>query len=168
MSTFEFTKSYQSLESKLMSFAMRLTRNKDEAQDLLQETAFRAYKNRDKFRIGTNFKSWITTIMRNTFINGYRKKKKEKVVGEPLETFLFAIENQNITANKGYQNLRVAEIRKKLNTIGDIYSIPFLMFFKGYHYDEIAEHLDIPIGTVKSRIFFARKKLRAMIDRIAS
>jgi RNA polymerase sigma factor (sigma-70 family) len=165
MSTVEFTRSYQPLETNLMNFALRLTRNRDEAKDLLQETALRAYKNRDKFRLGTNFKSWMNTIMRNTFINQYRKKKKSKVVDSSIDTFLFAIENKNAIANKGYQNIRVEEIREKLDAIGDIYSVPFLMFFRGYHYDEIAAHLDIPIGTVKSRIFFARRKLRSMIDR---
>jgi RNA polymerase sigma factor (sigma-70 family) len=165
MSTVEFTRSYQPLETNLMNFALRLTRNRDEAKDLLQETALRAYKNRDKFRLGTNFKSWMNTIMRNTFINQYRKKKKSKVVDSSIDTFLFAIENKNAIANKGYQNIRVEEIREKLNAIGKIYSVPFLMFFRGYHYDEIAAHLDIPIGTVKSRIFFARRKLRSMIDR---
>ena len=167
MSTVEFTQSYQPLEPNLMNFALRLTRNKDEAQDLLQETALRAYKNRDKFRLGTNFKSWMNTIMRNTFINQYSKKKKSKVVDSPLDTFLFAIENKNAISNKGYQNIRVEEIREKLDSIGEIYSVPFLMFFRGYHYDEIASHLDIPIGTVKSRIFFARRKLRSMINRAA-
>lgn len=163
MSTIDFTKEMNKLESLLFSFALRLTRNYEDAQDLMQETALRAYKHRDKFTVGTNFKSWVSTIMRNTYINRYRKEKSRKHVNEPVESFLFALENKNIVANSGEMKLRMKELERMLDLIGDIYSVPFLMFFRGYEYKEIASHLAIPIGTVKSRIFLARKKLKEMI-----
>jgi len=163
MSTLQFMKQFNGFQDRLFSFALRLTRNQEDAKDLMQETALRAYKNRDKFKVGTNFKGWLTTIMRNTFINNYRREKKRKTVNEPLDTFLFAIENKNTVSNGAYSQLTMQEISQLFEEIGDAYSTPFLMFYRGYHYDEIAEHMSIPMGTVKSRIFFARKKLKALL-----
>lgn len=164
MSTLEFSKAFNGLESILFSFAMKLTRNREDAKDLIQETAMRAYRHREKFTVGTNFKSWCSTIMRNTFINQYRKKKLRRNVNEPIESFLFAMENKNVIPNRGEMNIRMKEYKTIFKDIGEIYSVPFLMFYKGYEYKEIANHLDIPIGTVKSRIFLARKKLRGLIN----
>lgn len=163
MSNRQFTSEMDRLENILFSFALRLTRNYEDAQDLMQETAFRAYKHRDKFTLGTNFKSWVSTIMRNTYINRYRKEKNRKHVNEPIESFLFALENKSIVPNQGEMNVRMKELTRMLDNIGDIYSVPFLMFYRGYEYKEIAAHLNIPIGTVKSRIFLARKKLKEMV-----
>lgn len=163
MTNVQFTQEMDKLENILFSFALRLTRNYEDAQDLMQETAFRAYKHRDKFALGTNFKSWVSTIMRNTYINRYRKEKSRKHVNEPVESFLFALENKNIVANSGEMNVRMQELEQMLDKIGDIYSVPFLMFYRGYEYKEIARYLSIPIGTVKSRIFLARKKLKEMV-----
>lgn len=162
MTTADFQKKYHNLHDLLFAFAMKLTRNKDKAKDLMQETACRAFQYRDRFRMGTNFKAWMTTIMRNTFINNYRKKKTRRKTEAPIEDFLFAIENKSID-NEAYSSIFVKEVYKMLNSLSDTYQVPFLMFFQGYQYMEIAEHLDIPIGTVKSRIFFARKKLKGMI-----
>ncbi len=164
MSTLEFSKAFTGLESILFAFAMKLTKNKEDAKDLMQETAMRAYRHRDKFRVGTNFKSWCSTIMRNTFINQYRKAKLRRNVNEPVESFLFAVENKNAIPNSGELNMRMREYDRIFKEISDIYSVPFLMFYKGFEYKEIAEELRIPIGTVKSRIFLARKKLKGLIQ----
>ena len=101
--------------------------------------------------------------MRNTFINKYRREKKRRIVNEPLDAFLFAVENKNIVSNDAISQLTMQEIKDMFGEIGEAYSTPFLMFYRGYHYDEIAEYMKIPIGTVKSRIFFARKKLKVLI-----
>jgi RNA polymerase sigma-70 factor (ECF subfamily) len=164
MSNLEFTCEFNQLESLLYAFALRLISNRDDAKDLLQETALRAFQHRDKFKLGTNFKSWISTIMRNTFINNYRKAKKRKRVSEPLDTFLFALEDRSVVPNEGEINLRMEEYRALFEGLSDLYAVPFLMFFRGYEYKEIAAHLDIPIGTVKSRIFIARRKLKKRIQ----
>lgn len=163
MTNQQFMSEMDRLENILFSFALRLTRNYEDAQDLMQETVFRAYKHRDKFAMGTNFKSWSSTIMRNTYINRYRKMKSRKHVNEPVESFLFAVENKSAIANGGEMNMRMEELEDKLRKISEIYSVPFLMFYRGYEYKEIASYLNIPIGTVKSRIFLARKKLKALI-----
>lgn len=151
------------LENLLFSFALRLTHNQEDAKDLMQETILRAYKHRDKFVIGTNFKSWSSTIMRNTYINRYRKQKNRKHVNEPLENFLYAVENKAAIANGGEAKMNMDELKAKLGQLNKLYSVPFLMFYRGYEYKEIAGYLNIPVGTVKSRIFLARKKLKALI-----
>jgi RNA polymerase sigma-70 factor (ECF subfamily) len=162
MTATDFQQKYEFLHDLLFAFAMKLTRNKEDAKDLMQETACRAYQYRDRYKMGTNFKAWMSTIMRNTFINNYRKKKTRKKTEAPIEDFLFAIENKSVS-NEANSVIFVNEIKKMLGTLSDTYQAPFLMFFRGYQYMEIAKHLGIPIGTVKSRIFFARKKLKAMI-----
>jgi len=164
MNTLEFSQAFNKLETLLFSFAMKLTKNREDAKDLMQETAMRAYKHRDKFTLGTNFKSWCSTIMRNTFINQYRKTKLRRNVNEPIESFLFGLENKNVIPNRGEMDMRMKEYEAIFKSMNDIYSVPFLLFYQGYEYKEIAAHLDIPIGTVKSRIFLARKKLKVKID----
>ncbi|MCB0568301.1 MAG: RNA polymerase sigma factor [Phaeodactylibacter sp.] len=163
MPPLEFSRKFSHLENLLFAFALSLTKNPDDARDLVQETAFRAYKNIDKFTIGTNFKSWLSTIMRNTFINQYRKAKRRRKVNEPVDSFLFAVEDKVLIPNQGELNIRMQEYNRLFAELSDIYSIPFLLFYRGYEYKEIAEVLDIPVGTVKSRIFLARKKLKAKI-----
>ena len=163
MSDTQFTYELNRLHNLLFAFALRLTRNREDAQDLMQETAMRAYRHRDKFTLGTNFKSWVSTILRNTYINRYRKEKSRGHLNESIETFTFALENKNIIANQGEHDMRVKELGQIFESIGGIYSVPFLMFAYGYEYKEIAKYLQIPIGTVKSRIFLARQKLKAMI-----
>ena len=162
MTTVEFNERFDKLEQLLFAFAMKLTRNREEAKDLMQETIFRAYNNKDRFTLGTNFKAWMTTIMRNTFINNYRKKKTRNKVEQPIEDFLFAIENKGVR-NDGEGNIMMRELQGMVNSLKDGYRIPFMMFFRGYQYNEIAEHMNLPMGTVKSRIFFARKQLKEKI-----
>jgi RNA polymerase sigma factor (sigma-70 family) len=168
MTSNQFTQEISKLENLLFAFALRLTRSYEDAQDLMQETSMRAFRHRDKFTMGTNFKSWVSTIMRNTYINAYRKAKSRRHVNEPVESFTFALENKSVVPNQGEHDLRMKELKQVLNSIGKIYSVPFLMFYRGYEYKEIAEHLNIPIGTVKSRIFLARRKMKNKIgDRTA-
>lgn len=169
MTNNQFLESIDKLNNLLFSYALRLTRSHQDAQDLMQETTMRAFRHKDKFTMGTNFKSWVSTIMRNTFINRYRKLKNRKHVNAPIEDFTYAIENTSAINNSGEQNLRMQELARVMDTINDIYTVPFMMFYRGYEYKEIAEYLDIPIGTVKSRIFLARRKMKELItDRVAA
>jgi RNA polymerase sigma-70 factor (ECF subfamily) len=101
--------------------------------------------------------------MRNTYINRYRKMKSRKHVNQPIEDFSFALESKNAIPNKGEHDMRMKELKLMLSGIGELYSVPFLMFYRGYEYKEIARHLDIPIGTVKSRIFLARQRMKNAI-----
>lgn len=163
MSALEFHASFHKLHDLLFAFAMKLTRNKEDAKDLMQETAMLAYANIHRFEPGTHFKSWVSTIMRNSFINNYRKMKTRNKVEKPIEDFLYAVENKAVR-NQGHSQIMQKELTAILDGLSDDYRVPFLMFFQGYHYDEIATHMNLPIGTVKSRIFYARKQLKDMIS----
>ena len=158
----EFKERFDPLENLLYAFAMKLTRNVDDAKDLMQETIFRSYNNRHRYTIGTNFKAWMTTIMRNTFINNYRRKKTRNRVEAPIEDLLFAIENKAVP-NGAEGNILLTHLNQMITDLADGYRIPFTMFVRGYQYKEIAAHMDLPMGTVKSRIFFARKQLKEAI-----
>ncbi|MCB0562624.1 MAG: RNA polymerase sigma factor, partial [Phaeodactylibacter sp.] len=146
MTTAEFSNQFDQLSPKMFGFALKLTQNQEKAKDLMQETALKAYRHREKFKSGTNFRAWVSTIMRNTFINDYRRNKKRQVVNEPIEDFAFALESTTITPNQGEMNLRMEELHGLLDGLSDLYRVPFLMHFRGYEYKEIAAHLDIPIG----------------------
>lgn len=163
MTTMEFTEQLDQFQAFLNNFALRLTQNQEKAKDLVQDTTMRAFRYRDKFQVGTNFKGWISTIMRNTFINQYRKEKKRMHVSEPVESFAYALEGKIITPNQGESNLRMQEIIGMFEEMSDLYSVPFLLHYRGYEYKEIAEKLGLPIGTVKSRIHTARNKMKESI-----
>ncbi len=162
MTTVEFNQNFSQLEDQLFAFAMKLTRNRENAKDLVQETAMRAYGNRNSFQEGTYFKSWITTIMYNSFINHYRKQRTRNKVETPFVKCMNAIRNKSVH-NTGDSRIMMKELGKMLENLTVDYRKPFKMFFEGYHYDEISEAMNIPIGTVKSRIFYARKQLKNMV-----
>ena len=151
------------LQSNLLSFAYQLTTNREQAQDLLQDTTLKALDNDDKYVDNVNFKGWIFTIMRNIFINNYRQTVRKATVIDQTED-LFHL---NICQDSGLDtpdgSYAVKEISKALNSFPDEYRIPFNMFVAGYKYNEIAEKMNLPLGTVKSRIFFARKNLRKQL-----
>ncbi|WP_367390439.1 RNA polymerase sigma factor [Lewinella sp. LCG006] len=168
MSTTDFSKQLNNLQLFLFNFAMRLTNNHEKAKDLVQDTSLRAFRYREKFQMGTNFKGWIATIMRNTFINNYRKEKRQRTVSEPVEELAYSLESTTIPSYAAEINLRMQEIHHKIDQIGELYSVPFLMHYRGYEYQEIANYLSLPMGTVKSRIFTARKKLKDAIERVTS
>ena len=145
--------------SKLQAFALRLTKNTSEAEDLYQETVLLALKNKNKFKGGTNFSAWIKTIMRNTFINNYRKKKRfMKYLSYKINTYLS--DTLPLAKNEGESDVIMGELFTIIDGLDEKFRIPFLMFYQGYAYEEIAKNLNLPLGTVKSRIFFARKHLK--------
>jgi RNA polymerase sigma-70 factor (ECF subfamily) len=164
MSTIDFTEQLTSMELFLKNFALRLTQNQEVAKDLVQETSMKAFRYRDKFQMGTNFKGWIATIMRNTFITNYRKKQRNRTVSEPVEDLAYSLESKSILSNQAEINLRVEELMGMFDKMSDLYSIPFLLHYNGYEYQEIAEQLKLPMGTIKSRIFTARQKMKEMIN----
>lgn len=163
MTNQEFTANVQDLENLLFAFALRLTRSRQDAEDLMQETTIKAFRHKDKFMMGTNFKSWISTIMRNTFINNYRKAKSRRHINQSADEMTYTVESSNSIGNSGEDNLRMEELKRMMKSMREIYSVPFMMFYQGYEYKEISEYLEIPIGTVKSRIFLARAKMKEMI-----
>lgn len=148
------------LATNLRPYSISLTKNKSEAEDLLQETMYRAFKNQDKFKEGTNLKAWMFTIMRNIFINKYRKKSKRKTIVDTTENLYYINSSQATIRNRAESNFVMKDVVSAIQRLNDDYKIPFVMHFKGFKYQEIAEELTLPLGTVKSRIFFARKALK--------
>ena len=148
-----------SMRGKLNHFAMSLTSDHEEAKDLVQETYLKALIYADKYEEDTNLKAWVLTIMRNTFINDYRKRKRvNEIIGENIDTHHLASRAKSL--DKADVKYHVKEINKQINNIADEQRIPFEMFLDGYKYKEIADRMHISLGTVKSRIFFTRKKLQ--------
>lgn len=165
MTTIDFNNSFNKMASVLQSFAYNLTKNSDESKDLFQETAFRALKNKDKFVPGTNFKAWLFTIMKNIFINNYRKKMKANTIKDNTNNLYFINSGSKSISNDGDSNIMMEELNGMIDDLDISLKDPFMMHFNGYKYQEIADQLDLPLGTVKSRIFFARKELKSMIHR---
>jgi len=135
----------------------------DDAKDLYQETAFRAVSNRDKFQKGTNFKAWTFTIMKNIFINNYRKKVKANTIMDHTDNQYYINSAAHSVGNAAEGGIMLKELNHMVECLDDTIRIPFLMHFEGFKYQEIADELGLPLGTVKSRIFFARKELKAKI-----
>jgi RNA polymerase sigma-70 factor (ECF subfamily) len=151
-------------ESVLENFAYSLTHNPDEAKDLVQETFLKALLHKKAYKEGTNLRAWLFTIMKNTFINNYRRNKKVQSVITKEDSTPWI---NNISGNVIYQadhNTKYTQIVMLINTLPEEQKIPFEMMNQGYKYCEIAEKFNIPIGTVKSRIFLARQKLNQLLD----
>jgi len=163
MESAQFTQLYTETETALHNFAKKLVYDNAKAQDLVQETAIKAFKSRHTFREGSSFKSWTFTILKNTFISQYHKKKRRGVVNKPIEDFTFALENQYAVKNDALSHLNVDCINEAIENLSYKSKLPFKMFIEGYQYKEISNMLNIPIGTVKSRINFARTKLKGYV-----
>jgi RNA polymerase sigma-70 factor (ECF subfamily) len=162
MSTLEFNHLVANNSSQLRGFAFNYTKNWDDAEDLIQDTLYKALRYKDYFQEGTNFKGWLFTIMRNIFINGYKRKKlQQNLLEESAHNVM--INGSKLKEDTISSALNHQEILKAVNTLSDDYRKPFQMFVDGFHYDEIAEEMGIPMGTVKSRIFHARQKLSKML-----
>ena len=165
MSGIEFNQLMITNADHLKPFALSLTRDNDSARDLFQETIYRAMVNKDKYNPGTNLKAWMYTIMRNIFINDYRKKARHKTIFDNTPNEALIDYNQNKYVNEAEANIKMKEISKMINSLPEIFKVPFKMYFDGYRYNEISELLEEPLGTIKSRIHFARKLLKAQINR---
>ena len=161
----EFHKQVVNNSEFLKPFAVTLTRDSDTAQDLYQETMYRALTNSDKYNVGTNLKAWLYTIMRNIFINDYRRKAKQSIVlnNTPGELVLNNVPSTGV--NTAESRLALKDIEAAIQALPDIFRNPFMLYFDGYKYHEIADMLHEPLGTIKSRIHFARKLLKEEIKR---
>ncbi len=160
MASQEFQTKLMSLQANMLNFAYMLTSNRDNAYDLLQDTTLKVLDNEEKYVENTNFKGWVFTIMRNIFINNYRKVARSATVLDTTEDLY----HLNISQDSGLEtpegSYSAGEISEAINSFSDDYRIPFSMHVAGYKYNEIAEKMNLPLGTVKSRIFFARQRLQ--------
>lgn len=149
-----------SLQGNLFNFACQLTANREAAQDLVQDTTLKVLDNEEKYVDNVNFKGWVFTIMRNIFINNYRKVVRSATIMDQTEDLY----HLNLPQDSGFEtpegSVAAKEITAAINSFSDDYRIPFSMHVAGYKYNEIAEKMNLPLGTVKSRIFFARQRLQ--------
>ncbi len=159
MTQIQFNNTLLSLKNNLRYYALSLTSDSEKANDLLQETMLKALTYRDKFKENTNFKAWIYTIMRNTFINDYRRNVKRKDTFDYMSNDVHIAQYTDRVYPSPDSFYNSKEIMANIEALEDEYRVPFNMFLEGYKYKEIAEELELPLGTVKSRIFFTRKKL---------
>jgi RNA polymerase sigma-70 factor (ECF subfamily) len=163
MGTMDFNRQLTSLQDNLTYFAKSLTRDEEEAKDLVQDTFLKAITYREKFEENTNLKAWTYTIMKNTFINNYRKNSKVNMVMDNSADLYYLNSSRSPDDANPESALSHKDISKVVDNLEDDHRIPFQMHHTGYKYKEIAEHLDLSIGTVKSRIFFSRKKLMSSL-----
>ncbi len=160
MKTSTFETNLMNLQNNMLNFAMMLTSNRDDAYDLLQDTTLKAIDNQDKYAENTNFKGWVFTIMRNIFINNYRRSARTATIVDTTENLYHLNLSQDSGLEQPEESLSAVEITAAINSFSDEYRKPFSMHVAGYKYAEIAEELSLPIATVKGIIFAARKCLQ--------
>lgn len=158
--TVSFRNELLAVQDELLRFAYKLTSDRDEAYDLLQETSLKALDNEDKFQPDTNFKGWMYTIMRNIFINNYRKAVRDQTFVDRTDNLyhLSMPQDSGFATTDSIHDMK--EINNAIKRLPEEYRIPFSMHVAGFKYREIAEQLNLPLGTVKSRIFFTRQRLQ--------
>ena len=160
MRTANFAQDLLSVQTELLNFAYKLTADREEANDLLQETSLKALDNEDKYTAETNFKGWIYTIMRNIFINNYRKALRDQTYVDQTDNQFYLNQNIDIEGDSTEGSYDLKDMRRIVNALPKEYRIPFSMYVSGFKYREIADKLGLPLGTVKSRIYFTRQKLQ--------
>ena len=160
MRTANFAQDLLSVQTELLNFAYKLTADREEANDLLQETSLKALDNEDKYTAETNFKGWIYTIMRNIFIYNYRKALRDQTYVDQTDIQFYLNQNIDIEGDSTEGSYDLKEMRRIVNALPKEYRIPFSMYVSGFKYREIADKLGLPLGTVKSRIYFTRQKLQ--------
>ena len=159
MKTNEFNLEVTQVSQPLKNFAMKLTHNPDDAFDLLQDTLLKAFNNRDKFQEGTNLKAWLYTMMKNIFINKYRRAVRSRIFSDDTQTTYYLNSGTGTSRNDGEGSLVMKDISKAIDELAIKLREPFVLNYSGYKYDEIASLLHVPLGTVKIRIHHARKEL---------
>jgi RNA polymerase sigma-70 factor (ECF subfamily) len=163
MTALQFQEKLLNLQDNMMNFALTLTSNRDDAQDLLQDTTLKVLGNREKFADNVNFKGWVLTVMRNIFINDYHKAvRAQSVIDQDADVY-----NVDVLNDSGFDtpdgSIQIQEITGAINQLNEDLRIPFSLYVSGYKYNEIADKLDMPLGTIKSRIFFARQELQKQL-----
>jgi RNA polymerase sigma-70 factor (ECF subfamily) len=162
MNALQFQKKLLSIQENMMNFALLLTSNQDDAEDLMQDTTLKVLDNKDKFIENVNFKGWVLTVMRNIFINhysNYRVNRTQIAIDyRPELEFLRVVDEDTFEMIE--HSFQLQEMSHAISHLSSDLRRPLSLFLSGYKYSEIAEKLNIPLGTVKSRIFFARRVLQ--------
>lgn len=168
MTVTEFNTQLLNIENHLQHFAYSLTNNEEDAKDLVQDTLLKAITNQEKYEDDTNLKAWTFTIMKNTFINNYRRKTKANTIIDTTDDLYFLNTTSGSPLNIAESKQTTKEIVEAIKRLEPDQRKPFEMHVAGYKYKEIADHMEISIGTVKSRIFFTRKKLMDQLQEFSN
>jgi len=166
MTTIQFNTQLANLREAFQSYAYSLTQNGEDANDLVQETYLKALTYKDKFDPSTNLKAWMFTIMKNTFINNYRRESRVRKIVDTTDNMYYINLGSTSSLGNSQDIIQHNELQAVVDSLEDEFRIPFEMHFGGYKYKEIADHMNLSIGTVKSRIFFARKKLMGKLKHL--
>ncbi len=160
MNASKFQANLISLQANMLNFAYMLTSNRDDAYDLLQDTTIKVLDNQDKYTENTNFKGWVFAIMRNLFINNYRRSVRQATMVDTTDNLIHLNLSQESGLDTPEGSYTAQEIQGAIDALPEEFRVPFSMMVAGYKYTEIAEEMNLPLGTIKSRIFFARKRLQ--------
>src|SRR5690606_749762 len=160
MTKIEFSNKVVQEVGSLSSYARYFTRDPENASDLVQDTMLKAISYYNKFKEGTNLQAWLYTILKNTFINHYRRKVKTNAIMLKTDTISSADLYKSAVGNHAEGRFVMKDIEQALSNLSEEYYYPFTMYYEGYKYHEIAEQFQIPIGTVKTRIHVARQQLK--------
>ena len=158
-----FANNLLNIQSELLSFAYKLTSDREAANDLLQETSLKALVNKERYMDETNFKGWVCTIMRNIFINNYRKTVRDQTYVDQTDNLFYLNKGVELEADSTEKNYDLKEMHRIVNALPKEYRTIFSMYVSGYKYREIADKMNLPLGTVKSRIFFTRQRLQEQL-----
>lgn len=160
MTSAQFIQSLMGMQDYMKNFARTLTLDEMDAEDLTQDTTLKVLSNQEKFIDNVNFKGWVLTIMRNIFINNYHKLvRTQSVIDLNVDAYNVPLLSDG-GENTPEGTMDIQEINRAISDLSDTIKEPFSMFVSGYKYQEIADTLGIPLGTVKSRIFLARQELQ--------
>jgi RNA polymerase sigma-70 factor (ECF subfamily) len=165
MTALEFTYQIGTFSKFLRPFALRLTKDGDDANDLVQDTLVKAFTNRDKYQDGTNLKAWLFTIMKNTFITQYQRMVRRNTFIDTTDNLHYINSMESLQENNALNYFISEDIQSALAKIDAMYRVPFMLYFEGFKYHEIADMLTEPLGTIKSRIHFARRLLKNQINK---
>jgi RNA polymerase sigma-70 factor (ECF subfamily) len=164
MTSIEFCSNLLSLEQSLLRYAYRLNLKRADAKDLVQETYLRVLINREKYVDNKKFKSWAFTIMKNTFVDSYRRSQRRNINSDQITENYFINVAEPVGSDNPDSAFHASEISQNIDNLNDKLRVPFKMYVDGYKYTEIADELNMKIGTVKNRIFMSRKQLMAQLN----
>jgi RNA polymerase sigma factor (sigma-70 family) len=164
MTAIEFNSQLIGLERSLMKFAYRLTSGKDDAKDLVQETFLKVLLRKDKYIHTEKFKSWTFTILKNTFVDNYRRSSNKDAHYDQADESFFINQSEPAVPEDPDNTYSALEINQKIDLLKEKLRIPLKMYINGYKYIEIAKELNLKIGTVKNRIFLSRKELQHLLN----
>ena len=164
MTSIELSSELLRLETGLRKFAYHLSAKKDDADDLVQETFLRVLQKKDSFAENVNFKSWTFTIMKNIFVDTYRRKRKREIPEDQVIDSFFICKTDSVNFENPHTIYSALEISQNIEQLEEKLRIPFSMYVEGYKYVEIADKLSLKMGTVKSRIHLTRKQLMSQLN----